>query len=86
MAGELDSFRYIVDEVCRLILDPSTEIMAGIIYTTEYWIVNNTECDAALWMNSVWWLSFTMDYIYTLSSLSVCVKRGYIGQSMVPGS
>ena len=35
-------------------LTPSTEIMPGIIYTTEYWIVNNTECDAALWMNGVW--------------------------------
>ena len=31
---------------------------------------------------TVWWLSF----VWTLFTLSLCVKRGYIGPSMVPGS
>ena len=34
-------------------LDPSTKVVPDIIYTMEYWIVQNMECDAALWMNSV---------------------------------
>ena len=34
-------------------LGPSTEVMPDIISTTEYWIVNNTECDSAPWIKSV---------------------------------
>ena len=64
-------------------LDPSTEIMPGIIYTTEYWIVNNTECDPALWMNRVWWLSFTMGYSYTFSVCKEGIHRSINGTGII---
>ena len=38
---------------CADYLDPSTEVVPGIIYTTDYFVVQNIECDAALWMYSV---------------------------------
>ena len=52
---------------------PSTEVVSGIIYTTEYWIVNNTECDAALWMNSPVPIIYYGLHFFYLHSL--CVER-----------
>ena len=65
-------------------LDSSTEAMLGSIYTIEYWMVNNTECDADLWMYSV--VTIIQCCRLFTHTLCVCVERGYIGPSTVPGS